>query len=303
MRKPDLLSLAMMALVGTMWGLHGPALKLAFAAGFTFPQLVFGEFIVGSVAFAAAVLWQRARIPRDPRFWRILLAAAFAACGVPLFLFWAYQLGPVSIGATLLFLYVPFTQAINACINRRTPPRAELISATLVILGAFIAADFLNTANADNLRGAPFAVLAALCFAGFFVLTALIGRDATPAFRSFVCCATSVLIMLVLAGLVGWPLLPTSPPPATAALWLLGLGIFGQVIPVFLLVNFGPRTGSGLGSILTSTELPVAVGVSALVLGDNISPAQIVGIVLVIFGIVFPHLPRRSLTQREPFGT
>ena len=32
----------MMAVVGAMWGLHGPAVKLAFDAGFTFPQLVLG---------------------------------------------------------------------------------------------------------------------------------------------------------------------------------------------------------------------------------------------------------------------
>ena len=37
----------MMALVGARRGLHGPAIKFAFAAGLTFPQLVFGESLVG----------------------------------------------------------------------------------------------------------------------------------------------------------------------------------------------------------------------------------------------------------------
>jgi drug/metabolite transporter (DMT)-like permease len=82
----------------------------------------------------------------------------------------------------------------------------------------------------------------------------------------------------------------------------LVLGVFGQVIPVFLLVNFGPRTGSALGSILTSTELPVAVGVSALVLGDEIGAAQLVGVGRVLAGIALPHLRRREVATTAGDG-
>jgi drug/metabolite transporter (DMT)-like permease len=45
-----------------------------------------------------------------------------------------------------------------------------------------------------------------------------------------------------------------------------------------------------LGSILTSLELPVAVGLSALMLGDPLRLSQLGGIVLVIAGIALPHL-------------
>ncbi|MBC8012247.1 MAG: DMT family transporter [Burkholderiales bacterium] len=301
MQKPDALSCAMMALVGAMWGLHGPAIKLAFAAGFTFPQLVLGEYLVGATVFCAAVAWRRLPVPRGRRFWTILLAASVVACGVPLFLFWAYRLGPVSIGATLLFLYVPFTQLLNFFVTRRRPPGVELASAGLVITGAVIAADFVGTANADNLRGAPLAVLAALCFAAFFVLTARIGREGTAELRSGVCCVVSCGMMLVIAGAAGWSLLP-AVPSGVALAWLLTLGVLGQVIPVFLLVHFGPRTGSALGSILTSTELPVAVIASAILLGDKVGPAQIAGVALVLFGIALPHLRRFAPAVAAPDG-
>ena len=65
-------------------------------------------------------------------------------------------------------------------------------------------------------------------------------------------------------------------------------------IPVFLVVRFVPRTGSGLGSILSSTELPVAVASSALILGDHVGPLQAVGVALVLVGIALPNLPRRA---------
>jgi drug/metabolite transporter (DMT)-like permease len=291
----------MMALVGALWGLHGPAIKFAFAAGFTFPQLVFGEYVVGFAFYGVAAALQGVRPPKDERFWVLILLAGVAGLGVPLFLFWAYRLGPVSIGATLLFLYVPFTQLINFAVTRKPPPMIHVASAALVVGGAVLAADFLSAANASNLRGAPFAILAAFCFAGFFSLTSRLGGDATPVLRSLITCAVAVILLPVAAALAGWPLLPAVAPAARAAVWMLSLGLTFLVLPVFLVVRFVPRTGSGLGSILSSTELPVAVASSAIILGDHVGPLQAVGVVLVLAGIALPNLPGRAL-QPQPAG-
>ncbi|TAG28547.1 MAG: hypothetical protein EAZ36_05735 [Verrucomicrobia bacterium] len=106
-------------------------------------------------------------------------------------------------------------------------------------------------------------------------------------------------MMGALAAVAGWSLQPALPSTEVAVAWIVGLGVLGQVIPVFLLVHFGPRVGSGLGSLLTATELPVAVGLSALLLGDTLGLTQIGGMVLVLAGIVLPHLPGRRLAVAE----
>jgi len=282
----------MLTLVGALWGLHGPAIKLAFAAGFTFPQLVFGEALVGALFFGALVACQRSAWPVDPFFWFSLVAIGLAGAGVALFLFWSYRLGPVSIGATLLFLYVPFTQVINLAITRKMPDARQLGSCALVVTGAVLTTDFVNEANAANLHGAPFAVLAALCFAAYFVVSAPLGRSATPALRCFISCTVSSGVVFVVAAWVGWPLLP-SGPPGRALSWLISFGLLWQVIPIFLIMRFVPKTGSGLGSILTSTELPVAAISSCLFFGEKLLWSQWIGIGLVLSGIVVPHLPRK----------
>jgi drug/metabolite transporter (DMT)-like permease len=295
MKKPDALSCCMMALVGVMWGLHGPAVKFAFAAGFTFPQLVLGEYLVGTAVFGTLVALEGSRLPSDRRFWGAILIVGALGCGVPLFLFWAYRLGPVSIGATLLFLYVPFTQLINFAVTHRLPAPREIGSAALVVIGAFLATDFFDSANASHLLGAPFAILSALCFAGFFYVTARMGRVSTPKLRSFLCCSISTVVLLGAALVAGWPIVPMGISAGRVALWIVTLGVLWQVIPFFLVVRFVPRTGSGLGSILTSTELPTAVLSSALLLGDHLRLSQIVGVVVVLAGVALPNLPRRQL--------
>jgi drug/metabolite transporter (DMT)-like permease len=283
----------MMAFAGALWGVHGPALKSAYRVGFSTQQLVLGECLVGAIVFGMAATAQRAAVPRSAAFWGWLLFAAVIGTGVTLFLFEAYRLGPVPVGATLLFLYVPFTQLLNAAIDRRMPDRIRSASAVLVLAGAAVASDFVRLARGGNLAGAPHAILAAACFAAFFVITARLGGTGTPVLRSFVCCAVSAGLMSALGLARGWNLVP-SVDPASAAAWFLLLGIFGQVIPVFVMVHFGPRTGSGLGSILTSTELPVAIVASALLVEDPVGPAQWIGASLVLAGILLPHLGRRS---------
>jgi drug/metabolite transporter (DMT)-like permease len=133
-------------------------------------------------------------------------------------------------------------------------------------------------------------VLAALCFAGFFMISAGLGSRSTPLFRSFFFSALSGLILLAVTLAAGWSLSAPGTGVWGTVLWLTLLSSVGQVVPVFFMMKSAHRLGGGLGSILTSLELPVAVGLSALMLGDPLRLSQLGGIVLVIAGIALPHL-------------
>jgi drug/metabolite transporter (DMT)-like permease len=290
-----------MLLVGAMWGLHGPLLKLAYRTGLNFALVSVGEYALATLAFGLAWRARGGRWPREDRgFWLRMLLGGLVGSGVVLFLFWSYQLGPVPIAATLLFLYVPFTSILSAVVHRRRPPAREIASVGLVTAGAVLATDFLGAAGPDSLRGAPQAVLSALCFAGFFLISAGLGQRSTPVFRSFFFSGVSGLILLGVSLAAGWSLtIPSMGVPKTL-LWLAVLGAVGQVVPVFLMVRSGPRLAGGLGSILTSLELPVAVGLSALLLGDPLRTSQLGGIALVLAGIALPHLRSGPLPASGP---
>jgi drug/metabolite transporter (DMT)-like permease len=68
------------------------------------------------------------------------------------------------------------------------------------------------------------------------------------------------------------------------------LGLLGVVLPPILFTIGMPHIGPGLGTILTSAELPIAVILSALVLTEHVSMSQWLGVVLIFGGIIAGNL-------------
>src|SRR5699024_6822144 len=80
----------------------------------------------------------------------------------------------------------------------------------------------------------------------------------------------------------------------------LMLGFFGVVLPPLLFSISMPKVGSGLGTILSSSELPTAVFMSMVVLGEHVGILQWIGVLVVLFGISLPNFKYiRFRTRRK----
>ena len=82
-------------------------------------------------------------------------------------------------------------------------------------------------------------------------------------------------------------------------LWTYGLflAVFGTILPP-ILFNIGfPNSGLGLGSIVSSLELPVSVTMAFVLLGEEVLLIQWSGIALILFAIVLMNLPSRKKEQ------
>ena len=64
------------------------------------------------------------------------------------------------------------------------------------------------------------------------------------------------------------------------------MALFGTIIPPILMNAGFPHTGIGLGSIVSTLELPVSVLMAFLILHESVILIQWIGIVLIIFAIV-----------------
>ena len=68
--------------------------------------------------------------------------------------------------------------------------------------------------------------------------------------------------------------------------WGSFLGFFGTILPPVLFNKGMPKVGTGLGSIISALEIPVSVFSAYLLLNENISFLQWLGIAIILVSVV-----------------
>ena len=84
----------------------------------------------------------------------------------------------------------------------------------------------------------------------------------------------------------------------------LFLGLFGVALPPLLFSIGMPHIGPGLGTILTGSELPVAMIMSSIILSEYVGWSQWVGVLLILGGIIIGNIRyrKRKIEKIESAG-
>lgn len=128
-------------------------------------------------------------------------------------------------------------------------------------------------------QGAGWGLLSAFTFATFIFLSGSVGKNTAPLLKSGLLSAGGLFVVFLVFPPVYLVDIPTLIGVAPYGLLL---GIFGAVLPPLLYSIGMPQIGPGLGTILTASELPVAVSMSALVLGEHVGMLQWIGVALIL---------------------
>ncbi|MFC7363551.1 MULTISPECIES: EamA family transporter [Bhargavaea] len=285
----------MIAVGSSCYGILSTNIKLAMNAGFTASEAVTAQYMTGF--FLALILFAviNRRLPSLKGAAALIPAGVFtAATGIVYGKSLVYL--PASLAVVLLFQFTWIGMLIDCIARKRLPNRAEVISLVLLFMGTVLAAGLIGT----DLTGIPWqgwawGMAAALTFSLFIFSNrkTVEGMDTLTRLliTSFV---AAVIISIFQSPEILWN------GSLTDGLWMYGLllGVFGIIAPVVLFGMAVPHVGSGLSSILSSTELPVAVTVSVLLLHEPFSGVQLVGIIVILIGMIVPSLfeRRRSAT-------
>jgi len=280
---------------GCCWGFHGILIKYALSLGASFMQVFFVEVLLAACFFG--LLHRRFFNPVRPHGWgqwSKLLAIGCATVGVGTFLFLAFSLGPVAIAATFMFLYLPVVYAFSVLTGRQRIHAVKAVAICLIILGAVMTTQVLSTFDQPGVIPAILAATAAsVAYAVVFLLTPSVAAYTTLAFRSFavsgIGLAGSLAIILSLPQL--WQ--PLQGNVLQFAVLAVVLSLVGQMLPVITLMQGLPLTGSRLGVVLASVELPIAVFSSAILLGESLTFPKVLGVALVLSGIVAYNFAER----------
>lgn len=203
-----------------------------------------------------------------------------------------YYLGvnllPASIAIVLLMNYTWMCFLIEWVVFRKKPTPRQLFSVLLVLLGTVLAGGLLNDKLAVlNISGIIYVLFAALVYAIYLIASGRLGNDITPIKKSALFMTGSVIFLF----LIIFPkFILDGSLFSVFGLWGLFFAVFGTIIPPVLFSIGIPKTGVGLGSIMTSAELPVAVLAASLLLHEQVTLIQWGGIAVILAALVLPNL-------------
>ncbi len=185
---------------GACYGVLASVVKLAYGAGFTFPQVVCSQAFFAFAVFALLAVFDRVRGRRRARLsaaQRLKLAAmGLVTAGTTTFYYLSLLFIPASVAITLLFQFTWIGLVFEVATTRRQPTNAALLAAVVVCVGTLFASGLLGGAGTAALHplGIVCGLAAAVCCAGFMFLSGRVETQVPVQQRGLWACCGYVVV-------------------------------------------------------------------------------------------------------------
>jgi len=323
MQKRNILKGVLFVGIGaSIYGMLATFVKLAYQDGYTTSEVTTSQFLLGIVGllvlnFIQTITSKRTLpSPTSKEVRNLMLAGTSLGC-TSLFYYIAVQYINVSIAIVLLMQSVWFSVVVESFLTKKIPNARKIVSVIIVLAGTILATNLINESLDLDWKGIFWGLLAAASYT-LTMFTSNTLATHLPVFRKSIIMLLggSVVVFAFLffaqigplhfEGLKSFYLTFTDNTEHIhsfnySILWKYGLilSLFGTIIPP-ILFNVGfPNAGLGLGSIVSSLELPVSVTMAFVLLGEKVIFIQWVGIILILFAIVLMNLPKKDKQLAE----
>jgi drug/metabolite transporter (DMT)-like permease len=285
----------LVALGATSYGMLATFVKLAYQENFTTAEVTTSQFIYGITGILLINLFQKiknkntAKKASSKNIFQLMLAGTSLGM-TSLFYYLAVKYIPVSIGIVMLMQTVWMGVLLEWFLDKKAPSLQKIVSVFIVLIGTALAINIFkinfNDTTINWPLGLMFGLLAATSFTTTMFTANKVALEISSAQRSLYMLLGGAIIVFSF-GII------TQVTPFNFeifAKWGIILALFGTIIPPMLLNAGFPQTGIGLGSIVSSLELPVSVMMAYVLLNEQVLFIQWMGIVLIILAIVIMNI-------------
>jgi drug/metabolite transporter (DMT)-like permease len=272
---------------GCCYGALSTFVKLAYSAGFNVAEVTGSQYLFGALLIWVLALFSKRIKLTLPRIGTLLLS------GIPVgltgvFYYQSLQTLHASLAIIFLFQFVWIGTLIEWIFYKKTPSKGKVVSIGILIIGSILAAGIITEGAFEiSWQGTVWGMLSAITYTAFIFLSSTVGKE-IPAVQKSAFLTTGALITVLII-LQPTELLQLDVLMGVAPYGMY-LGLLGVALPPLLFTIGMPHVGPGLGTILTASELPVAVILSALVLSEFVSVSQWIGVFLILGGIIVGNI-------------
>ena len=318
MEKREILKGAVFVAVGaSIFGMLATFVKLAYKEGYTTSEVTTSQFVLGLFGLLILNSIQTRTSKKNlskPTFKdvKMLMLAGTSLGFTSLFYYLAVQYINVSIAIVLLMQSVWFSVVVESFISKKFPHIKKVIATIIVLAGTFLATNLINLDMKLDFHGIFWGLLAAASFTVTMFTSNTLATHLPVLRKSLIMLSGGAIVVFIFLffaqiGPLHFEVLKSFYLKFTdnsehirafdfSIFYSYGfiLALFGTIIPPTLF-NLGfPKTGLGLGSIISSLELPVSVTMAFILLGEQVILIQWIGILLILFAIVLMNLPSRK---------
>ncbi|MGM0879257.1 MAG: EamA family transporter [Bacillota bacterium] len=271
---------------GCCLGILSTFVKLAYSAGYLMVEVTGSQVLFGTLIIWIVTIFAKKTRTNFIQTLKIILA------GIPMGLtgllyYQSLQTLDASLAIIFLFQFIWIGTLIEWIFYKKRPSSGKILSIVILLSGSILAAGlFVESVKSVSWQGVVWGMLAASTFSIFILFSSIIGKN-VPAIQKSALLSTGSMIVTFLV----FPPVFLFDLPTLIGVTPYGLilGIFGVVLPPLCFSIGMPYVGPGLGTILTASELPVAVIMSAFVLSEDVSLLQWTGVALILGGIIISN--------------
>ncbi|AMA49343.1 MULTISPECIES: EamA family transporter [Flavobacterium] len=281
----------LVGLGATSYGMLATFVKLAYKENFTTAEVTSSQFIYGILGMLLINAFQKFKKKEEvvkatsANILHLMLAGTSLGM-TSVFYYLAVRYIPVSIGIVLLMQTVWMGVLLEWFLDKKAPSIQKAISVAIVLLGTVLATNLLSKSIELDWRGIMWGLLAAASFTTTMFTANRIALGISSAQRSLYMLLGGAVIVFGFS--IATQITPFNMTIFTK--WGIFLALFGTIIPPILMNAGFPHTGIGLGSIVSSLELPVSVMMAFFILNETVVTSQWIGIGLIIIAIIIMNV-------------
>ena len=286
----------LVGLGATSYGMLATFVKLAYQENFTTAEVTTSQFILGIIGILIINAFQKFNKKEEvikasnKNIFHLMMAGTSLGM-TSVFYYLCVKYIDVSIAIVLLMQTVWMGVLVEMILDKKLPSTQKIVSVIIVLIGTVLATNLVNNQTQIDYRGIMWGMFAAASFTTTMFTASRIATNISSAQRSLYMLLGGAIIVFGFS-------IATQNTPFNFEIflkWGIVLSLFGTIIPPMLMNAGFPITGIGLGSIVSSLELPVSVMMAFFILNEQVILLQWIGILLIILAIVIMNIkfPRK----------
>jgi len=254
-------------------------IRLAYRTGADPTTLLVLRYSIAAVVMVAIMFARKTPLPRGRILLCLVLMGAVGYVGQSFAYFTALTMASAGLVALLLYLYPAIVTMLSALFFKERLTAAKVGALTLALVGTALT---IGPAGSGRVAGILLAIAAAVIYSVYILVGSRIIPHASAIAASTTVITAAAVVYIGIVAVRG----PAFPQTFSGWVDIFAIALVSTVLPIVTFLAGLERVGPTRASTLSTFEPVMSVMLAILILGETISPLQVLGGALILAAVV-----------------